>query len=343
MEDVHQETELYDNLTEIFAASKRARDLVKQILTFSRKGEQERKPVFINSLIVDNLKMLRSTIPSNIMINEQISFDPIMVHANASQLNQVVLNLVTNAVHAIKDNGLIDIGLDLVHLEEKDVDYFPDMIPGSYAKLFVSDTGCGISKDNLTAVFDPYFTTKLPDKGTGLGLAVVHGIVKVHGGHITVYSELDKGTTFSVYLPVGKLPLHKPVMKPESKHTQGSEHILFVDDEPTIAKLQKRVLEKMGYTVTVKTSSVDALKTFRLSPDLFDLLITDMTMPEMTGDKLSQAVKNIRPDIPVIMCTGFSEIMSEKTAAGFALDRFLMKPIDSRTMGDAVRTALDKI
>jgi len=342
LQDVQPETELHDNLTEILAAGKRARNLVKQILTFSRKGEQEKHPIQINSVLAENLKMLRSTIPSNITINEQISSDPITINANVSQMNQVIINLVTNAVHAIDDNGIIDIGLELTLLDDCNIEQYPDMIPGNYARIFVSDTGCGIPKENLTAIFDPYFSTRTPDKGTGLGLAVVHGIVKIHGGHITVYSEPERGTTFHVYLPMAKQTFQRPSIQPKMEIAQGNERILFVDDEPTITKLQKKILERLGYAVTTKTSSVEALETFRLDPNFFQLVITDMTMPEMTGDKLAQAVKEIKSDVPVILCTGFSKKINKKTASDFPVDGFLMKPMDIKKIAETVRKVLDK-
>jgi two-component system, cell cycle sensor histidine kinase and response regulator CckA len=342
LQDLQHETELHDNLIEVLAAGKRAKSLVKQILTFSRKDEQEKYNIQINSILTENMKMLRSTIPSNITINKQISSESITIKANASQMNQVIINLITNAVQAIEDNGMIDIGLELIQLDKRNMDQYPDMMPGSYAKIYVSDTGCGISKENLNVIFDPYFTTKTPDKGTGLGLAVVHGIVKIHDGHITVYSEPGNGTTFHVYLPTATQFFKKPAIQTETDIPRGGERILFVDDEPSITKLQKRFLERLGYAVTAKTSSLDALETFRRTPDLFQLVITDMTMPEMTGDKLSKSVKEIKLDIPVILCTGFSEKINRKTALDFPVDGFLMKPIDIKKMAETIRNVLDK-
>ncbi|MBU2629909.1 MAG: response regulator, partial [Proteobacteria bacterium] len=260
---------------------------------------------------------------------------------NASQMNQVIMNLVTNAVHAIDDNGIIDIGVEVIHIDKTRAEQYPDIDPGDYAKIFVSDTGCGIARENLIAVFDPYFTTKTPDKGTGLGLAVVHGIVKLHGGHITVYSEPGKGTTFQVYLPLATQPSGAVSVQPTQKIAPGTERILFVDDEPTIVKLQKRTLERLGYAVTAHTGSQAALEAFQATPDLFHLVITDMTMPDMTGDKLSSAIKEIRPDMPVILCTGFSEKVNAKTALNFPIDGFLMKPVDKGKMAETVRKVLD--
>ncbi|MBU2480663.1 MAG: response regulator, partial [Proteobacteria bacterium] len=341
LQDVQKQTDLHNNLTEVLRAGQRARKLVKQILTFSRKDEQEKAPVQINSMLADAVKMLRSTIPSSIEIKVQVCPEPIIINANTSQVNQIIINLVTNAAHAITDTGVIEIGLELTHLDENQAAQYPDLLPGKYADLFVSDTGCGIARENLACVFDPYFTTKTPDKGSGLGLSVVHGIVKIHGGHITVCSEETKGTTFHVYLP---LSLHKPG-KTEDKTKQpiehGQENILFVDDEPVIGRLQKQLLERLGYHVVVKTSSKDALEFFTADPQSFQLVITDMTMPEMTGDKLSRAIKDIRPDIPIILCTGFSEKVNAQTAPDLPIDAFLMKPVETKKMAQTIRNLLD--
>ncbi len=194
----------------------------------------------------------------------------------------------------------------------------------------------------MTRIFDPYFTTKDPDKGTGLGLSVVHGIVKIHGGHITVYSEPDKGTTFHVYLPLVGQP-SEPERPRESKPLPfGDERVLMVDDEPTIVKMQKQSLERLGYTVIIRTGSREALETFRAGPGSFDLIITDMTMPNMDGDKLALAVKEIRPEIPIILCTGFSEKVNANTATDLPIDGFLMKPVEQEKMANTVRRLLDE-
>lgn len=342
LDDIQKGTPLYENLTEVLNAGMRAKNLVKQILTFSRKGEEEKKPVQIDTLVRDALKMLRSTIPSNIEIKEYVGKVPVTITANTSQMNQVVMNLVTNAVHAIDGNGLIEIGVEKIHIDETRADNYPDIVPGAYSRLFVSDTGCGIARENLEAIFDPYFTTKTPDKGTGLGLAVVHGIVKIHGGHISVYSEPGKGTTFQVYLPLSEHSSRALPVQSLRKISMGTERILFVDDELSITRLQKQILERLGYSVTAQTSSEKALEIFRSEPDSFDLLITDMTMPGMTGDKLVLEIKATRPDLPVIICTGFSEKVNEKSAMDLAIDGFLMKPVDMKKMAETVRKVLDK-
>ncbi len=340
--DAPDDSEMTENLQEVLDSGKRAKRLVKQILTFSRKGEQEKFPIQIDSIITENLKMLRSTIPSNIKITEQTNPEPITINANASQINQVIMNLVTNAVHAIEDNGRINVGVKVIDVDESSKDQYRETLPGRYADIFVTDTGCGIETKDIDSIFDPYFSTKTPDKGTGLGLAVVHGIINVHDGHISVSSAPGKGTTFHVYLPLATQPSPTIDIATDTGIKEGCEQILFVDDETTIIKLQKKILERLGYCVTTKTSSIQALEAFRKSPDLFQLVITDMTMPEMTGDKLSNAIKKIRPDIPVILCTGFSEKINEKTASDFQIDGFLMKPSNINDMAETIRKILDK-
>ncbi len=343
IDDVEPGTLLHNNLTEVLLAGKRAKDLVKQIMTFSRKGEQEKKPIQLNPLVLEAVRMLRSMIPTNIEIKEQVSNEMLMINANPSQINQVILNLVTNASHAIKENGIIEIGLQEIILDENIISQYPDLLPGKYAEIFVSDNGCGITKENLNVVFDPYFTTKDPDKGTGLGLAVVHGIVKIHSGHITVFSEVGKGTTFHVYLPLYRQQSLLLKSTPQSELlTGGTERILLVDDEPSIVKMQKLMIQRLGYTVATQNSSMEALESFRADPGSFDLIITDMTMPGMTGDRLAAEVKKIRPDIPVILCTGFSEKVNLKTAKDIMIDGFLMKPVDKEKMVKMIRNVLDE-
>ena len=342
LDDVRQGTPLHDNLTEVLVAGNRAKDLVKQIMTFSRKGEQEKKPIQLNPLVMEAIRMLRSTIPTNIEIKEHIGREMLTVDANPSQINQVLLNLATNASHAVNANGVIEIGVEAVSFDENIANHYPDLLPGRYAKIFVSDNGCGIAKENLNLIFDPYFTTKDPDKGTGLGLAVAHGIVKIHGGHITVYSEIGKGTTFHVYLPMAGQPSEAEPTRQSEQLPVGAERILMVDDEPSIVKMQKQNLERLGYTVAARSGSMEALEAFRTAPGSFDLIITDMTMPNMSGDELALSVKEIRPDIPVILCTGFSEKVNVKTAKDMLIDGFLMKPVDKEKMAKTVRKVLDE-
>ena len=342
LDDTSPGTPLHENLTEVLTAGHRAKDLVKQIMTFSRKGEQEKRPMPLNPLIMEAIRMLKSTIPTDIEIKDHISEEILTINANPSQINQVLLNLVTNASHAVRENGMIEIGLETVSFDENMANPYPDLSPGKYAEILVSDNGCGIKDKNLHLIFDPYFTTKDPDKGTGLGLSVVHGIVKIHGGHITVYSEINKGTTFHIYLPLAGQPSRMQTIRKPEPLPLGVERILLVDDEPSIVKMQKQNLEHLGYTVVPRTSSMEALETFRTAPDSFDLIITDMTMPNMNGDRLALAVKDIRPDIPVILCTGFSEKINAASAADFPIDGFLMKPVEKEKMANTLRRVLDE-
>ena len=340
LDEVEHGTTLQNNLTEVLKAGNRARDLIKQIMTFSRKGEQERKPVQINPLIIETVRMLRSAIPTNIEIEEHITPEMLTIDANPTQMNQVMVNLVTNASHAIHENGIIEIGLEAVSLDESIKNSYPDLLPGRYAKIFVSDNGCGIAKENLGLIFDPYFTTKDPDRGTGLGLAGVHGIVKTHGGHISVYSEVGKGTSFNVYFPIVD-KTEKLQKTAEDPIPTGNERILLVDDEQVILDLGEKTLKQLGYDVVVKNGGVEALTLFRADPDRFDLVITDMTMPKMTGDQLARELMKVRPNIPVILCTGFSSKISREQAKEIGIKAYAMKPLARREMAITVRNVLD--
>lgn len=286
--------------------------------------------------------MLRSTVPTSIEFREKIGKEPFVVRINPTQLHQVIMNLTTNAMQAMTDQeGLLEVCLDFVSFGENRAGQGLDLGPGEYARLTISDTGAGIPGQHLEKIFEPYFTTKAKGTGTGLGLSVVQGIVESHGGHVTVSSEPGEGTTFSVYLPLTQKDMSQVRAEAEAPLPTGSERILFVDDEPPIVKMQQQSLERLGYTVTATSSSTEALKRFRLSPDTFDLLITDMTMPSLTGDKLTAAVKAMRPGLPVILCTGFSEKINGNWETP-ALDGILMKPVDKAEMAAAIRRALDR-
>ena len=341
-QETQRGTELHDDLSEVLTAGNRARELVQQILTIGRNDAKEIKPIQVGPLIKEALKMLRSTIPSSIQVREDIIDEPLIVQADPTKLHQVIINLATNAKQAMNDgSGVLKVGFDKVSFDSDVKKQYPDMRPGEYARITVSDTGSGISEKDLDKIFEPYFTTKKKGEGTGLGLSVVHGIVKSHQGHITVYSEPGKGTTFQVYLPlVRRVSADSP--EPAAKPLPtGTEHILVIDDEPPIVKMQQKAMEYLGYKVTTRTSSLDALEAFRASPDTFDLVVTDMTMPGMTGDDLAREIKEIRFDIPVILCSGFSKKIDDH-GKNLDIDGFLMKPVDKRIMANAIRTALDK-
>jgi len=342
LDDVPEGTPVRDNINEAYKAGKRARDLVKQILTFSRQREEERKPVQIHLIVKEALKMLRSTLPTTIEIRQNIA-STATVLADPTQIHQVIMNLCTNAYYAMQEKGgLLEVSLADVKLDSDFTARHPDIYPGPYLKLTVSDTGHGIEKKDINRIFEPYYTTREKSGGTGMGLSVVHGIIKSHGGAISVYSEPGKGSAFHVFFPRIESP--DPVAETEvvDPLPLGNERILFVDDELAIIDIEKRMLEHLGYKVEGRTSSIEALEAFRAQPDKFDLVITDMTMPNMTGDELARELMRIRPDLPIILCTGFSELIDEQKAKAMGIRAFVMKPVVMAEMAKAVRKALDK-
>jgi len=330
-------------LDQVLVAGNRARDLVAQILTFSRQAGQVTARVELNPLVREVARLLRSTIPSSIEIDERTGDEIVSTFADPTQIHQMIVNLATNAAHAMeKEGGVMVVGTDRVTMTGTVRGELPDLAPGEYARLTVSDSGTGIAREIMGRLFEPYFTTKEPGKGTGLGLAVVRGIVKSHKGQITVCSRQGKGTTVQVFLPVAAAIESSAPPRSAADLPRGSEKILFVDDEPAIVSLQKDVLCRLGYTVTSLDSSLEALGAFRAAPDAFDLVITDMTMPGLTGDRLAAEIRRIRPDMPIIVCTGFSDKMGGDDSAGRLHDRCLMKPIGSSTMATVIRQILDR-
>ncbi len=321
-------------------ACDRAKNLVAQILTFSRQGEQERKPLDINAIIKEATKFLRSSIPSTINISTAIPSSSNTVLADPTQVHQVLMNLCTNAAHAMRETGgELRIGLERVDISPKALFPDPGIRSGEYVRLTVSDTGSGIDPAIVDRIFDPFFTTKEIGEGTGLGLAVVYGIVKSYDGAINVYSEPGKGTTFKVYLPRIDESESSESSAPEPI-SGGSESILLVDDNEDLVTAGQEMLTSLGYTVTTRTNSLDALEIFCKYPDRFDVVITDMTMPHMRGDELVRELLKVRPDIPIVLCTGFSQIISEEKAAGLGIRQFLMKPFSRRDLATAIRRAL---
>ncbi|BBO89635.1 ATP-binding protein [Desulfosarcina ovata] len=322
----------------ILEASRRAKELVAQILSFSRQSNDELKPTPIAPLVAEPLKLLKASIPSNIEIEPDIDAKDAMIMANPVQIHQVVMNLCTNAYHAMENTGgKLSVSLKKVessHSRERASDRQPDR----FACLTISDTGPGIKPEYLSRIFEPYFTTKEQSKGTGLGLSVVHGIVNACNGEIRVESHQGKGTTFYVFLP---LLSSEAAGKSDDQHKilpGGAENILLVDDEAPIVQLEKRVLERLGYTVTTRMSSVDALEIFRIDPYRFDLVITDLTMPNLTGIDLAKAMTDIRPDLPVLMLTGFSEQLNRRMVENAGIRRVLMKPVLAKDLAAAIRS-----
>ena len=330
------------NLKEIFKAGERATDMVKQILAFNRKGEGKRVTIKMTPIIKDVLKLIRSSIPTTIDIQQSFEAESDIVFADPTQIHQILLNLCTNASHSMQERGgELTINLTEEHLDPEVINKFSDLNPGPYLKLTVSDTGHGIGPETMERIFEPYFTTKETGEGTGMGLAMVHGIVKSYEGDITVESEQGKGTTFTVYLPM--IEANVSLVEESSVHLpKGIERILFIDDEKAAVDVIQAMMEKLGYKVTSRTSSIEALEAFRNNPEGFDLVITDMTMPNMTGKDLAKEMMTIRPDIPIILCTGFSEQIDDRRAVEMGISAFVMKPIVMRQIANTIRRVLDK-
>ena len=342
LDDVPKYNSAHSNLEEIKKASLRAKNIVKQLLSFSRKTDQKLQPIQIAIIIKDALKFLRSTIPSTINIHQDIQTTEEMIFADPTQINQIIMNLCINASHAMAQTG----GDLTVTVEKVNLDYqlfkdYPGLKSGDHVKIMVSDTGPGIDPEIIDQIFDPYFTTKGVGKGSGMGLAVVHGFVKNHNGTIRVDSSQGKGTKFSILFPVTS---EKPVAETQTDKNipRGNETLLFVDDEISITKMVQRMFERLGYKVETATTPQDALELFRSKPDHFDLVITDMTMPQMTGVTLSEKLMDIRKDIPIIICTGHSTLVDEEKAKELGLAAYVMKPINMLETAQTIRKVLDR-
>jgi signal transduction histidine kinase/CheY-like chemotaxis protein len=342
MDDIPPDSQARKNLEEVLKAANRAKELVQQILTFSRQNGQERKPLKVQTLIKETLKLLRATIPSSIEIHSSVDEDCGPVNGDPTQIHQVIMNLCTNAYHALQETGgKLEVSLKETNLGHEQSLERVGMKPGRHLELTVKDNGHGMTPLVLERIFEPYYTTKEQGKGTGLGLSVIHGIIKNHGGDISVSSQPGAGSTFSVYLPViDDIEVEIEPVKTAGA-TNGNERILLIDDEEQIIDLERRILENLGYKVTPKTDSEEALEEFSARPDRFDLVITDMTMPKITGDRLARKLMEINPQIPVILCTGFNEAISEEKALAMGIDKFVMKPIVKDELAYTIRTVLD--
>jgi len=334
--------EALQSIDHIKTASRRAKDMVDQILSFSRQTEIEKKPVKVQLIIESALEFIRASLPSTVEIVQNIDTETSTIMGDSTQIQQIIMNLCTNAHHAMgAKGGLLEVTLSRVEANRNRDPALAELKPGHYLLLCISDTGCGMNDATVKRIFDPYFTTKEKGTGTGMGLAVVHGIVKNHGGTIRVYSEPGKGSTFHVYLPMIQSEA-KPAAKAIESFPRGIDRILFVDDEEEITVSGKKILELLGYEVTASTNPVEALETYRANPDNFDLVITDMGMPIMTGEMLAKELMNIRPDLPIILCTGYSEELSEKRAKELGIKKFAMKPLEIRDLANTVRKVLDR-
>ncbi len=340
LEDATPESFLRRNMEQVLQAGMRAKHLVQQILAFSRQSDQELRPVQLKKTVVEACELLRASLPSTIAIRTRFRTNAFTM-GDPTQMHQVLMNLCTNAGHAMRTHGgTLSITLDAIDDPAPWRAEHPELTAPAYVRLSVSDTGHGISEQIIERIFDPFFTTKEHTEGTGMGLAVVHGIVKSHKGLITVESRSGEGTVFTVLLP--------QIVSPDTSRTRanselqtGNESILFVDDEAMLVDLSSQLLKRLGYSVTACTSSLEALSRFRDAPAEFDLVITDMTMPQMTGRELAGEMLATRPDLPIILCTGFSEIITEDDARRAGIRAFIMKPIIMKDLAATIRRILD--
>ena len=316
--------------------------MVSQILSFARKSIVKRKPVQIGPAIRGTLKLIRASIPTSIEIRQNLSCESDTVMADSTQINQVLMNLCANARDAMKEKGgVLEVKLKNTILDERSATRYEGLIPGNYVKLIVGDTGTGIDPEIIDRIFEPYFTTTSLAEGTGMGLAVVHGIVKRHDGAIRVQSELGRGTTVEVLFPCIEMVAVEPKPEELEKLPSGNERILFVDDEKNLVRAYTNIMKSLGYDVVSFTSPTEALELFNSQLDRFDLVITDMTMPDMTGEKLSQEMIKIRSDIPIILCTGYSDLIDEGKAKETGIKGFAMKPVTAEALAVEIRKVLD--
>jgi C4-dicarboxylate-specific signal transduction histidine kinase len=341
IDDVEPGSPVESGLFEVKKAGERAKELVKQILTFARQSEEALTIVDVGQIARETLRFLRSSLPATIQINSRVA-DGVAIRGNATQLHQIFMNLCTNAAHAMEDRGgVIDVRVEETEQDRNHRGIHGEANPGRMVRIIVADTGRGIPSQIIGSIFDPYFTTKGLGHGTGMGLAVVHGIVESYGGKIDVESSTDAGTTFTIMIPAARDQGEIYGLTESGAIAGGDERILVVDDEPVIADLTGRMLERLGYSVTVFHSAVDALDGFREAPDRFDLVISDMTMPGLTGKQLAEELLGIREGLPVILCTGYSSMINEREAADLGARALLFKPVSRRLLAGTIRRVLD--
>lgn len=341
-EELPEDNPARRDIDEVLKAGNRAKDLVNQILSFSRQSEQKMHPIELQPIIKEALKLLRASTPSTIEIVQNITNENTTVEADPTQIHQLLMNLSTNAIHAMKDEkGTLEVELKRIQLNKKHGSPLPTLTEGTYLELSVRDNGKGIEESIIDRIFDPFFTTKDVDKGTGMGLSVVHGIVQSHQGAITVESKAGHGTTFHVFFPVAATEA-EAIPFTNGPLPGGSEHILFLDDEMVLAHMGKEMLKRLGYRVTVRTSSVEAFEAFRAQPEKFDLVITDQTMPNMTGEELAKKILAIRPEIPIILYTGYSTLIDEAKAKAAGIKELVAKPIEKALLAKTIRKVLEQ-
>ena len=341
LEDIPEGHPAKHHAAQILRAATRGRDLVRQILVFSHRNEEERKHFKLSLIIKEALKLLRASLPSTIEIRERVDEESGVIFASPTQIHRVLMNLCTNAGHAMRTKGgVLEVCLSRFDLDSANEAPCLGMECGQYLKMSVSDTGEGMTPEVLDRMFDPFFTTKSPSEGTGMGLAVVHGIVKSHGGAITVRSAPARGSVFDVYFPSVEVTYAEEAETP-SVSSSGTGRILLVDDEDLIVEVGSSMLARLGYEVQAAWDSVEALEIFRRSPDKFDLVITDQTMPRMTGTELARELTALRPDIPIILCTGYSDVASRTMAKDMGIREFLVKPVSRSELAESIRRVLE--
>jgi len=344
LDDIPDYNPAKHQIKQVLKAGNRAKDLIKHILSFSRKDEVDRSPIAMHLIVKEGLELLRSTIPTTIEIIQNIDSQCGNILADANQIHQVLMNLCTNAAQSMdEDGGALEVELHSVQLSADDLINEPDLYPGHYVHLSIKDSGLGIDQEYIDKIFDPYFTTKEVGKGSGMGLAIVIGIVKSHNGLITVDSKLGEGTTFHVYFPRIEGQTREEIEDDDPLPLPtGNEKILIVDDEESIVDVTKNRMERLGYQVAAKTSSIEALELFRTNPDDFDLVISDQTMPDLTGEQLAKELLATRPNLPIIICTGYSSKIDAQKANFVGVSAFIMKPVDKRELANTIRSVLDR-
>ncbi len=339
---IPENAQAHGHLQKVLKACERACGLVSQILTFSRQADQDKRPVRMGLVVKEALKLMRALLPATIEVRQTVFESTAMVMADPIQIHQIMMNTCTNAAHAMEANGgVIEVTLSDIMIDADTLTVYPDLKPGPHIKLSVSDTGHGMSKEIMERIFDPFFTTKEPGKGTGMGLSVIHGIVTDCHGTITVSSHPGRGTTFHIILPAVPEQTTVPADADHGQIPTGDERILFIDDEDELAALGKVLLEHLGYRLTSFQSGIEALAAFQADPAGYDLVITDQTMPKMTGMELARTILEIRPDMPIILCSGFSETASMEKAKAIGIREYLMKPLVIQQLANSIRKVLD--
>lgn len=344
LDDVEPGTLVHSNLEELKSGLLRAKSLTKQILAFSRQNDSEIEPTMVVPVVKEVVQFLSATIPSTIEIRIDANVTESTIMGDPTKIHQIVMNLCTNAVHAMEENGgILEIALDQIDIgSNSDGHSDCELNPGPYIRLRVTDSGIGIPPSDLNRVFDPYFTSKEQGKGTGMGLAVVHGIVQSYHGHISVESREELGTRFDIYFPLLKENDTGPEKRNDLNLPHGHEHILLVDDHPQVVNIQSHLLEGLGYKVSAKASGPAVVEAIKAGKSAYDAVITDMTLPKMPGDVLAEKIKKIAPGLRVILCTGYSEKISNTRARAVGIDAFLMKPVSNATLAKMLRQVLDQ-